>query len=100
MRLYNHPSTQNFTKSRAPLTPSGGVKEPGCYEVIEEAEFSRGSSKYVTEVGRVQSHSSPFSLEDSLGRSGRTCQGTLYEVDSPIHRIFYVLKYFLHVAEE
>ena len=42
-----------------------------------------GSDKtYVTEVGRVQSHGSPFSLEDSLGRSGRTCQGTLYEVDS------------------
>ena len=35
---------------------------------------------------------SPFSKEDSLGRSGRTCQGTLYEVDWGIHQIFYVLK--------
>jgi len=38
-------------------------------------------SQHVMEVGRVQSHGSPFSLEDSLGRLGRTCQGTLYEVD-------------------
>jgi len=36
-----------------------------------------GAYQFVTEVGRVQSHGSPFSIEDSLGRSGRTCQGTL-----------------------